>query len=107
MSSVPSTGLAAGALILTRRRGRRSVEAVYREYYETLAQAAESGLFDIIGHSGNIAFHGFRPSEAVEQELEEAFLVRAARLPVVIEINSGGLLRVGVLQVNRNHGDTP
>lgn len=71
----------------------RSVEAVYREYYETLARAAESGLFDIIGHPGNIAFYRFRPDEGVRQELEEAFLVRAARLPVVVEINSGGLLR--------------
>ena len=71
----------------------RSVEAVYREYYETLAQAAGSGLFDIIGHPGNIAYYGFHPDDQIRQELEEAFLECVVRLPVVLEINSGGLLR--------------
>lgn len=71
----------------------RSVEDVYREYYATLSQAAECGLFDIIGHPGNIAYHGFRPDPGVREALEEDFLIRAARQPVVLEINSGGLLR--------------
>ncbi len=71
----------------------RSVPAVYSEYYETLAKAAESGLFDIIGHPGNIAYFGHRPCQELQSQLEEAFLQRVARLPVVLEVNSGGLLR--------------
>lgn len=71
----------------------RSVTAVYREYYDTLARAAESGLFDIIGHPGNIGYFGFHPREDIRAGLEEAFLQRVAHLPVVLEINSGGLLR--------------
>lgn len=79
----------------------RDVAGVYRQYYETLGEAAESGLFDIIGHPGNIAYHGIRldaqhgvhPGSSLQSDLEEAFLERAARVPVVLEINSGGLLR--------------
>ncbi len=73
----------------------RSVPAAYEEYYETLAKAAESGLFDIIGHPGNIAYFGHRPGEQLRSRLEEGFLQRVAGLPVVLEINSGGLLRPG------------
>lgn len=71
----------------------RSVEEVYGEYYEMLARAAESGLFDIIGHPGNIAYFGFRPDDRVRTGLEEAFLQRVKALPIVLEMNSGGLLR--------------
>lgn len=71
----------------------RSVAEVYRQYYNTLSQAAESGLFDIIGHPGNIAYHGFHPEPKLQEELEDGFLGRAAKQPVVLEINSGGLIR--------------
>lgn len=71
----------------------KSIADVYREYYETLSGAAESGLFDVIGHPGNIAYHGFRADPDTLAELESAFLARAARSGVVLEINSGGLLR--------------
>lgn len=69
------------------------VEAVYREYYDTLARAAESGLFDVIGHTGNIAYFGFRPDAATLAEVEDAYLARVSRQDVVLEINAGGLLR--------------
>ena len=71
----------------------RSVEDTYRRYYDTLGQAAESGLFDVVGHPGNIAYYGFRPGASIQAELENAFLERITRLPVVLEINTGGLLR--------------
>lgn len=71
----------------------RAVADVYREYYDTLARAAECGLFDVIGHPGNIAYHGFKPASELREELEQAFLERAVRQKVVLEINSGGLLR--------------
>ncbi len=71
----------------------RSVEAVYRKYYETLGRAAESGLFDVIGHPGNIAYFGHRAPASLLFDLEEEFLSRVARLPVALEINSGGLIR--------------
>ena len=71
----------------------KSVADVYREYYATLARAAECELFDIIGHPGNIAYHGFKPAPEFTEELEQAFLARAARQRVVLEINTGGLLR--------------
>ncbi|MGE5579422.1 MAG: histidinol-phosphatase [Bacillota bacterium] len=71
----------------------RSLEAIYRQYYETLGRAAESGLFDVIGHPGNIAYFGYRAPAPLLLDLEEEFLSRVVRLPVALEINSGGLLR--------------
>jgi len=71
----------------------RDVAAVFREYYDTLAQAAESGLFDILGHPGNIAYFGHRPEPELMDELEDAFLKRISHLPMCLEINTGGYLR--------------
>lgn len=71
----------------------RSIEAAYRQYYDTLAAAAESGLFDIIGHPGNIAYFGHRPEAVALEEMEARFFERARAAGVVLEINTGGLLR--------------
>ena len=71
----------------------RSVEAAYRQYYGTLAAATESGLFDIIGHPGNIAYFGHRPQAETMEEMEAGFFERARAAGVVLEVNTGGLLR--------------
>lgn len=71
----------------------RSVNDAYRLYYRTLGQAAESGLFDIIGHPGNIAYHGHYADPGLMADLEDEFLDLAASLPVALEFNAGGLLR--------------
>jgi histidinol-phosphatase (PHP family) len=71
----------------------RDVAHVYRHYYDTLALAAKSGLFDILGHPGNIAYFGHRAEPELMAELEECFLERIAGLPICLEINTGGYLR--------------
>jgi len=71
----------------------RDVAEVYRRYYDVLGQAAETGLFDILGHPGNIAFYGHYPPEDELASVERDFLQRLKGQDVCIEINSGGFLR--------------
>lgn len=71
----------------------RSVADAYREYYRTLTQAALSGLFDVIGHPGNIAYYGHRATPELVEELESRFLAAVVTAPVALEANSGGLVR--------------
>ncbi len=73
----------------------RDLETVYREYYEVLAQAVESKLFDILGHPGNIAYFGHCPDLDVVTRIENEWLARIKRHRIIIEVNTGGLLRPG------------
>lgn len=76
----------------------RWVADVYRRYYATLSEAAASGLFDVIGHPGNIGYFGHRPDAAALAEIEGEFVATLARLASAgrgpcIEFNTGGRLR--------------
>lgn len=71
----------------------RDILTVYEQYYDTLAQAAESGLFDIIAHPGNIGYFGHQPPVNELDRLETEFVKRVQKLRVVVEVNTGGLLR--------------
>lgn len=71
----------------------RDLGDVYRDYYDVLAQAIESKLFDVLGHPGNIAYFGHRPDVDVITRLENEWLARVKKHRICIEINTGGLLR--------------
>ena len=72
----------------------RDVNAAYQAYYATLAQAAESGLFDVIGHPGNIAYFGHWADPDVMTAAENEFLRRCQKQNgVTLEVNTGGLLK--------------
>lgn len=71
----------------------RDVLAVYEQYYRTLAQAARSKLFDVIGHPGNIGYYGHQPRADELDRLENEFVASVKGQRVVIEVNTGGLLR--------------
>ena len=71
----------------------RDLESVYREYYDVLAQAVESRLFDVLGHPGNIAYFGHRADLKVVTAIENEWLTRIRRSRIAIEVNTGGLLR--------------
>ncbi|MGI6344332.1 MAG: histidinol-phosphatase [Bacillota bacterium] len=75
----------------------RDLLQVYRQYYDVLAQAVESGLFDILGHPGNIAYFGFTPRWDDRRRIEASFLerIRPLRRQICLEVNTGGLLRPG------------
>ena len=69
---------------------KRDAFAVWEAYFERLAQAAESRLFEIIGHADLPKKFGIRPAQDCTP-LYESFLKAAARSGVAIELNTAGL----------------
>jgi histidinol-phosphatase (PHP family) len=63
---------------------------VWTAYYERLTQAADSGLFDIIGHADLPKKFCFYPEQDVTY-LYQRFLAAAQRRQVAVEINTAGL----------------
>ncbi len=63
---------------------------VWSEYFDWLTKAAESGLFEIIGHADLPKKFGFRPTRDCTP-LYERFLTAAAGRGVAIELNTAGL----------------
>jgi histidinol-phosphatase (PHP family) len=69
---------------------RRDVAETWRAYFERLGQAAESGLFEIIGHADLCKKFCFYPS-GDSTPLYREFLERARRANVAFELNTAGL----------------
>lgn len=66
------------------------VDDVYRRYFDTLAQAAGSGLFDILAHPDLVKKFGHKPSYPLDGLYENvAEAVKSA--DVAIEISTAGL----------------
>lgn len=66
------------------------VNALYRRYFDLVGQAAETGLFDVMGHVDLVKKFGHRPTEdqaASYQRLAQ----RLARAGVCVEVNTAGL----------------
>ncbi len=63
---------------------------VWKAYFDRLTLAAESGLFDIIGHADLCKKFCFYPKEDCTP-LFTRFLEAAKRHDVVVELNTGGL----------------
>ena len=69
---------------------KRDAFEVWKIYFDRLAQAAESKLFDIIGHADLPKKFGLRPTQDCTP-LYEHFLDAAAKANVAIELNTAGL----------------
>jgi histidinol-phosphatase (PHP family) len=69
---------------------KRDAFEVWQIYFDRLALAAESKLFDIIGHADLPKKFGIRPQQDC-QPLYEKFLTAAAKAGVAIELNTAGL----------------
>ena len=90
---------------------RRDVDDVYLRYLEVLGDAAESGLFTILGHLDLVKKFGHRPKRPLESALG-TLAGRLARAGVVVEVNTAGLRKpvgeiypsVDWLRVLRAHG---
>jgi len=63
---------------------------VWAEYFDWLTRAAESGLFEIIGHADLPKKFGFRPHRDCTP-LYERFLAAAKKHDCAIELNTAGL----------------
>lgn len=68
----------------------RDVNQVYRDYYSELRAAAESGLFDFVGHFDVIKKHGLPPTEDLWPAIEEA-LQAVGRADMAMELNVSGI----------------
>ncbi len=66
------------------------VDEVYRRYYATLRQSAETGLFDVIGHCDLVKKFGHRPSGDLGEDLRSTARCFAAE-GVAVEVNTSGL----------------
>lgn len=69
---------------------RRDRRAVYARYFAVLAQAAASGLFQIIGHADLVKIMGFYPGQPWP-ELAEPAIAAIAAAGVAVEVNTAGL----------------
>jgi len=68
----------------------RDIDAAWIEYLELVGDAAESGLFTILGHLDLMKKFGYRPSRALDAELDR-LVERIARAGMLVEINTAGL----------------
>jgi histidinol-phosphatase (PHP family) len=71
---------------------QRDIDDVWTEYFELVGDAAESGLFTILGHLDVVKKFGYRPTRALNTELDR-LVERIARAGVLVEINTAGLHR--------------
>jgi histidinol-phosphatase (PHP family) len=69
---------------------RRDTREVYARYFALLAQAAESRLFDVLGHADLVKIMGFHPEEPWHELADEAVAAIAAA-GVAVEVNTAGL----------------
>ena len=69
---------------------KRDAFEVWSAYFERLAQAAMSGLFDIIGHADLPKKFGFRPTRDCGP-LYRKFILAAATAGCAVELNTAGL----------------
>jgi histidinol-phosphatase (PHP family) len=66
------------------------VDDMWVDYLELVGEAAESGLFTIMGHLDLVKKFGYRASRSLEMELDR-LMARIARAGVAVEINTAGL----------------
>ena len=72
----------------------KDVFAVYTQYYDAVTKAAQTGLYDFLGHLDVIKRFGYKPGPELEQEtiaLERRALAAVKEAGIAIELNASGL----------------
>jgi histidinol-phosphatase (PHP family) len=67
------------------------VEATWQRYFDELAAAARSGLFDSLSHPDLVKIFGQRPERELVEELHEQAADAIAAAEVAIEVSTAGL----------------
>ena len=67
----------------------RPIDAIFSDYFDTVLEAARSGLFDTIGHLDLPKKFGHRPPNGCVRHAEKAIAAMAAT-GVAVEINTAG-----------------
>ena len=70
---------------------KRNIDKIYRQYFNILNQAVNSGLFDIIGHLDLVKVFNFKPEKISIKNLVEPVLKSIKKRGLSIEINTNGL----------------
>jgi histidinol-phosphatase (PHP family) len=70
----------------------KDIDEVWLQYLELVGDAAESGLFTIMGHLDLVKKFGYRPTRALDKELDR-LVGRLAAAGVLVEINTAGLYK--------------
>jgi len=68
---------------------RRDIARVYEEYFATVGEMAETGLFDVVGHVDLIKKFGYRPLGDLRPLYKHVASV-LRRADVVVELNTSG-----------------
>jgi histidinol-phosphatase (PHP family) len=66
------------------------IDDMWVEYFDLVGDAAETGLFTIMGHMDLVKKFGYRATRTLDVELDR-LLDRLARAGVAVEINTAGL----------------
>ena len=69
---------------------QRDVDDVYRQYLEVVGDAAQTGLFTILGHLDLVKKFGHRPTQSLDAALD-TLARRVADAKVIVELNTAGL----------------
>jgi histidinol-phosphatase (PHP family) len=67
------------------------VGEAWRRYFDELAAAAASGLFDSLSHPDLVKIFGARPDRALEEELHEQVVESISAGGVAVEVSTAGL----------------
>ena len=67
------------------------VDAAWRRYFDELAAAAASELFDSLSHPDLVKIFGARPERGLEEELHEQAVEAIAAAGVAVEVSTAGL----------------
>lgn len=67
------------------------VEGAWRRYFEALAGAARSGLFDSLSHPDVIKIWDVRPERAIVEALHKQFAASVAESGMAVEVSTAGL----------------
>ena len=70
----------------------RDIDQVWIQYFQLIGDAAESRLFTVLGHLDLVKKFGYRPTRALDEELDH-LVDRIARSEILVEINTAGLHR--------------
>ena len=68
----------------------RDVDELWAQYFELVGEAAESGLFTVLGHLDLVKKFGYRPTRTLDAELGR-LIERVAGAGLAVEINTAGL----------------
>ncbi len=69
---------------------KNDIDGIYERFFNVIIKAAETGLYDVVGHIDNIKRMGYRPSGSLTPQFEHvASVIKLMNLTV--ELNTSGI----------------